>query len=68
MYFAVERGYINRNPTPLLKFKISEKIKNVLTEEQFFILLRKAQELNWEWYPIYAMAIYTGMRNGELYA
>lgn len=66
--FAVERGYINRNPTPLLKFKISEKIKNVLTEEQFFILLRKAQELDWEWYPIYAMALYTGMRNGELYA
>lgn len=66
--FAVERGFINRNPTPLLKFKISEKIKNVLNEEQFFILLRRAQELQWEWYPHYAMALYTGMRNGELYA
>lgn len=66
--FALECGYINRNPTPLLKFKISEKIKNVLTEEQIFTLLRKAQELDWEWYPIYAMALYTGMRNGELYA
>lgn len=66
--FAVEQGYINRNPTPLLKFKINEKIKNGLTEEQIIILLSKAQELNWEWYPHYAVALYTGMRNGELYA
>ncbi len=66
--FALERGYIARNPTPLLKFKISEKIKNVLTEEQIVLLLRKSQELAWDWYPHYTLALYTGMRNGELYA
>ncbi|MBV2167595.1 MAG: site-specific integrase [Bdellovibrio sp.] len=66
--FAVEKGYINRNPTPLLKFKVADKIKSVLTEEQIITLLRRAQELDWPWYPHYAMALYTGMRNGELYA
>jgi integrase len=66
--FAVDKGYIVRNPTPLLKFKIQDKIKNVLDENQILQLLMKSQELNWEWYPHYAVALYTGMRNGELYA
>lgn len=66
--YAFEQGLINRNPTPLLKFKLNEKIKSGLNEEQIVILLGKAQELNWVWYPHYAMALFTGMRNGELYA
>ena len=66
--YAFECGHINRNPTPLLKFKANDKIRSVLNEEQIKILLRKAQEVSWEWYPHYALAVYTGMRNGELYA
>ncbi len=68
MQFALDKNYIQRNPTPLLKFKANEKIKAVLTEEQIKKLLQRAQEVNWEWYPHYAVALYTGMRNGELYA
>lgn len=68
MQFALDKNYIQRNPTPLLKFKANEKIKAVLTEEQIKKLLHRAQEVNWEWYPHYAVALYTGMRNGELYA
>ena len=66
--YAQNEGHINRNPTPLLKFKVNDKIKSVLDETQIVKLLQKAQEVDWEWYPHYAMAVYTGMRNGELYA
>lgn len=66
--FALEKRYVLRNPTPVHKFKISEKIKAGLSEVQIKILLNKAQEFNWPWYPHYSMALFTGMRNGELYA
>ena len=66
--FAVEQQYIQRNPTPKLKFKIASKIKGVLTQQQIETLLRKAQEQDWPWYPHYACAVFTGLRNGELYA
>lgn len=65
---AYNQGFITRNPTPLLKFKVNDKIKAVLSEDQIVTLLRKAQELDWEYYPHYAAALFTGMRNGELYA
>ena len=66
--YAVSENILIKNPTPLLKFKVSDKIKSVLTEEQIITLLRKSQELEWHWYGHYAVALYTGMRNGELYA
>jgi integrase len=66
--FALEKAIIQRNPTPDLKFRVGDKIRKVLTEEQVRVLLNKAKEFNWEWYPHVTTAIYTGMRNGELYA
>lgn len=66
--YALEKGLIKSNPTPKLKFRVGDKIKLVLTEKQIKIFLNKAKELNWEWYPHCATALYTGMRNGELYA
>jgi integrase len=66
--FALELGLINRNPAPDMKFRTGDKIKRVLTEEQVRTLLERAKEFSWEWYPHVACAIYTGMRNGELYA
>lgn len=66
--YAVDQGYLPSNPTPLLKFRIGEKAKDGLTKEQARMLLDKAWEMNSEWYPHWAMALYTGMRNGELYA
>lgn len=66
--YAFEAGHINRNPTPQLHFRVGDKIQKVLTEDQARCLLYKARELSWKWYPHYAMALYTGMRNGELYA
>lgn len=65
--FALESGHINRNPTPMLKFKLGDKIKMVLTEEQAKRFITAARGMS-DWYPHWAMALYTGMRNGELYA
>lgn len=66
--YAVEAGSIARNPTPQIKFKLGDKIKPVFTEDQAKFLLAKALEHEWDWYSHYAVALYTGMRNGELYA
>lgn len=66
--FALEEGALGRNPTPDMKFQVGEKVKKVLTEEQVRIFLEKAKTMDWEWYPHWAMAVYTGMRSGELYA
>lgn len=66
--YALERNFVLRNPTPQLKFKLSDKIRGVLNCEQILTLLRKAQELDWPWYPHYFVALFTGLRNGEMYA
>lgn len=65
---CLEKGFIKHNPTPLMKFRSGDKIKKVLTYEQVRAFLAKARELNVEWYPHWAMALYTGMRSGELVA
>jgi integrase len=66
--YLIETGALSRNPCPSIKFRMSDKIKNVLTEVQVKTFLNCALEYRWAWYPHCAMAIYTGMRNGELYA
>ncbi len=66
--YAVESGVLIKNPTPKMKFRIGDKIKGVLTLPQVELLLNRAKEHECEWYPHWALAIYTGMRNGELYA
>lgn len=65
---AVEKDYLARNPCPNMAFRIGDKIKKVLTEDQVRTLLNKAKATGWKWYPHYAVALYTGMRSGELYA
>lgn len=66
--YAIELNIIQRDPTPKLKFKKKEKIKSVLTESEIRTLLKRAREVNNPWFPIWAVACYTGLRNGELYA
>ena len=65
---AVDHGYLVNNPTPLHKFSRKNKIMEVLTEPQIKLLLEKAKEYDSSWFPLWALALYTGMRNGELYA
>ncbi len=65
---AVDQRFIASNPTPAIKFKINDKIKTCLNEKQIMMLLQKADELGWFWYPHYAVALFTGMRSGEMFA
>jgi len=65
---SVEVGVLARNPTPLMKFRIGDKIMGVLTEVQVCMLLEQAKLMECEWYWHWSMALYTGMRTGELYA
>lgn len=66
--YAVDMGIIQRDPTPKLKFKKTLKIKSVLKENEILYFLKMAKDRNNPWFPIWAVALYTGMRNGELYA
>ncbi len=66
--YALEKEIIQRDPCPKLKFKKSEKMKKMLKEDEIRHLLKNAKECKQEWFPIWAMACYTGLRNGELYA
>lgn len=52
----------------MLKLKANEKTKAVLTEDQIKKLLLRAQQVEWEWYPLYTVALCTGMQNREFYA
>lgn len=45
-----------------------EKLPEVLGLEEMRRLLLSAKQLDHPWYPIWATALLTGMRNGELYA
>lgn len=48
--------------------EVEEKTPDILTIEEIRKLLQEAKNLNHEWYPVWATALLTGMRSGELYA
>lgn len=48
--------------------KEEEKMPEILNLEQIRTLLSFAESVNHLWYPIWALALFTGMRSGELYA
>ncbi len=48
--------------------KEEEKMPEILNLEQIRTLLKFAEEVQHPWYPIWALALFTGMRSGELYA
>lgn len=64
----IDTGVLERDPTPNMKFKIGDKIMPVLTLSEATKLLEAAKELDSPWYYHWVLALYTGMRNGELYA
>lgn len=69
--FAVDEGLVPEaaNPFRSIEFpREEEKVPEILSIDEIKILLRTAKETNHPWYPAWAMALLTGMRNGELYA
>lgn len=56
-------------PTAGIKFqKEEEKLPEILTISEIRKLLYAAKEMDHKWYPVWAFALLTGMRNGEIYA
>ena len=45
-----------------------EKLPEILNIEEIRTLLKYAKEINHHWYPVWALALYTGTRSGELVA
>lgn len=71
--WGIEERFIpNVNESPVsgvqIKTEKEEKLPEILTLEQMRTLLVEGKRLEHPWYPIWAMAILTGMRNGELHA
>lgn len=51
-----------------LDHRREEKLPEVLNLDEIKRLLQAGKDLEHPWYPVWAMALLTGMRNGELYA
>ena len=65
---AIEDGILSHNPTSGLKVKVPEIDQRVLTNSEVEILLREAKITNHRFYPVWVVALMTGMRSGELMA
>ena len=65
---AVEEGLLNSNPALGIKVKAAEKKQLCFNNVEINTLLEQASLKNHPWYSIWAVALMTGMRNGELYA
>lgn len=65
---AVEEGVISRNPAAAIRVKVPEAVQGVLNHHEISILLSEAKKQKHEYYPVWATALLTGLRAGELYA
>ncbi len=68
LQMAVEEGFLNRNPCLGINVKVPEPEQKVFTNQEVEIFLREARITNHRFYPVWAMALMTGMRSGELFA
>ena len=65
---AVEEGVISRNPAYGLRVQAAPKEQRVLTTSEAQHLLAEAQKYAHAFYPVWAFALMSGMRSGEMYA
>ncbi|MBS1986129.1 MAG: site-specific integrase [Bdellovibrionales bacterium] len=65
---AVEEGALTKNPCAGISVKVSETKQSVLSQSEVDKLLREAKMLGHRFYEVWAMAVFTGMRSGELFA
>lgn len=65
---AVEDNLIASNPTKGLKVKVFMKEQKVLTSSEVEVFLNSAKLIQHRFYPIWVIALLTGMRSGEMYA
>ena len=65
---AVEEGVINKNPVKGITIPLPSPEQKVLTAQEADNLLKEAKICNHRFYFHWAVALFTGMRNGEIYA
>lgn len=65
---AVDHDKLDRNPCNGMMVKVPETEKKVLTNKEVEIFLNEAKVTNHRFYPVWVVALFTGMRSGELYA
>lgn len=65
---AVEEGLISRNPALGITVKVPEAKQLVLNRTEIDTLLFEGKKRNHPFYNHWALALLTGMRNGELHA
>ncbi|MFN3697106.1 MAG: tyrosine-type recombinase/integrase [Pseudobdellovibrio sp.] len=65
---AVEEGCIDRNPCVGIQVKVAEVEQKVLTNTEVEIFLREAHITQHRFFPMWYVALTTGMRSGELLA
>ena len=65
---AIEEGIILRNPCRGILIRSEKRNLNVLNADEIESLLTNAKELDHEFYPVWVVAVFTGMRSGEMYA
>ncbi len=65
---AVEEGKLDRNPCIGIQVKAPEVEQKVLTNSEVEIFLTEGKLTGHRFYPVWALALMTGMRSGELFA
>ncbi len=65
---ALDEGLVTRNPASGIQVKVPEVDAKVLTNEEAKIFLREARLTSHRFYPVWFVALATGMRSGELMA
>lgn len=65
---AVEEGILSRNPAAGIKVKTPAPVKKALNVNEVETLLKSAQECNHRFFPVWAFALFSGMRSGEMFA
>jgi integrase len=67
--YALDNRFVTENPCRAIRLpKIPDPQLNILDEKEIRTFLKKAEESGVEWFPVWAFAIYTGLRSGELFA
>ncbi|MCY4644253.1 MAG: site-specific integrase [Bacteriovoracales bacterium] len=65
---AVEENLLPKNPSLGISVKVPPPKQKVLNSNEATLLLKTAKECNHRFYYHWALALLTGMRNGELYS
>jgi integrase len=67
-HIAMEEGLIARNPAQSIIIRVSQTVQKVLTARETDLLLKEAKQTKHRFYYVWAFAVMTGMRSGEMYA